>query len=74
MIFRLSYPADIYASVEAGTLEEAKAKMAGVLHTILPGVDLKLDEPAAEGRLYPRADHNGAIDRVIIAVEDIEEE
>lgn len=74
-VYRLSYPADIFASIEAPTLDEAKKKLLQVLDPVSDGVIIVLDTPKGwhdpEERLYPRVDGDGLmIDQV--SVEDVE--
>lgn len=77
-LFRLSYPAHIYATFEAATVDEAKEKFKQVLEPVEDGIIIVLDTPKGwhdpEERLYPGKGDKNQIAVADMAVEDIEGE
>ncbi len=74
-VYRLSYPCDLFLSIEAGDLETAKKNMRQVLEPTSDGIIVVFETPKGfhdpEERLYPRVDADG-IDPNLISVEDVE--
>ncbi len=73
--FRLAYPAHIYATVEGGTLAEAKRKFVDALAALQDGmiVDLGMDTGVDPNEvLYPDSTKRGAVSVRKVLLEDSE--
>jgi hypothetical protein len=69
--YRLSYPCDLFVSVEAESLDEAKQKLVDCLNELSgQGVIVCLDHPSSwtldpGERLYPRQDGDGPVTSLV---------
>lgn len=71
--YRLSYPCDLYVSIQADSLDEAEKKLIQVLEPVSDGIIVCLETPKGfadpEERLYPRTE-DGRIIKDEISLED----
>jgi hypothetical protein len=71
--YRLTYPAHLYCSVWAESLQEARDQLVGCLKEIHDGMEVALDEDFGDEVLYPDSNSAGEIDPELVLVEDVEE-
>lgn len=75
--FRLSYPAHIYATIDADALTDAKAKFKDILEDWQDGIsiDLSIDQDGDPIEVaYPDSDKTGNISVKKMALEDEEDD
>jgi hypothetical protein len=70
-IYRLTYPATIYASVEAPTYERAAQQLVDALDAVQNGIIIQLDGVDNEV-LYPDSDATGAVTTIKVGLDNEE--